>query len=369
MDFAWSEEQRKIHDRMRALGASVDSMPPGERLGALARGGALGLPIPTAFGGEGLDLVTTAYAYEGLGRALRDAGVLLGAGAHLFGVAMTVLRVGSESQKEQWLPKLARGETLATVAATEEGSGSTIAAVEAVAERAGEGFRLTGKKRYVTIAEAAGVFFVVARDGREGRGLTALLVPRDTPGVSVGERLATAGLRGAGLAPVGFAACAIGPEALLGKAGAGLAVFQIAMTFERALVLAFRLGAMERALEEAVSFARERTLGGVSIATHQAVSHRIARMKLRLETSRLLVYRAAWLLDQGARGHAEAALAKWHLAESAVESALDAMRLRGGEGFLEETGLAGDAIDALGGTIHSGTGDVLATIVAKWLGI
>jgi alkylation response protein AidB-like acyl-CoA dehydrogenase len=128
---------------------------------------------------------------------------------------------------------------------------------------------------------------------------------------------------------------------------------------------------MERGLEEAARFARNRALGGVSIGTHQAVAHRIARMKLRLETSRLLVYRAAWLLDQEARGQATlgAALAKWHLAESAAESALDALRLRGGEGFLEESGLPAEAMDAIGGTIHSGTGDVLASIVAKWLGI
>jgi alkylation response protein AidB-like acyl-CoA dehydrogenase len=369
MDFGWSEEQRKIYDRMRDLGASVDKMAPEKRLGALARGGALGLPIPSAFGGEGLDLVTTARAFEGIGSTLRDAGVLLGAGAHLFGVALTVLRVGGDGQKEKWLPRFASGETLATVAATEEGSGSDIAAVEAVAERAGEGFRLSGKKRYVTNADAAGVFFVVARDGREGRGLTALLVPRETPGISVGERLATAGLRGARLGPVELDGCEVGAEALLGKAGAGLPVFQIAMTFERALVLAFRLGAMERGLEEAVRFARSRSLGGVPIARHQAVAHRIARMKLRLETSRMLVYRAAWLLDQGSRSQAEAALAKWHLAESAAESALDALRLRGGEGFLEESGLPADALDALGGTIHSGTSDVLASIVANWLGI
>lgn len=354
---------------MRALGAAVNAMAPAERLGALARGGALGLPIPARYGGSGLDLVTTALAFEGLGATLNDAGTLLGAGAHVFGLTLLVLRVGTEAQKQAWLPRLARGEVIGTVAATEEGSGSNVAAVEAIAERVGDGFRVTGKKRYVTLANEAGVFFVVGRDGRQGRGLTGLLVPRETPGISVGERLATAGLRGAGLAPVELAGCEVGPEALLGSAGAGLAVFQIAMTFERALILAFRLGAMERALEEAVRFARTRSLGGVPIGTHQAVAHRIARMKLRLETSRLLVYRAAWLLDQGARGQAEAALAKWHAGESAAESALDAMRLRGGEGFLEESGLPGAALDAMGGTIHSGTSDVLATIVAKWLGI
>jgi alkylation response protein AidB-like acyl-CoA dehydrogenase len=354
---------------MRSLGAEVEAMEGEGRLSALARGGALGLAIPGEHGGGGLDLVTTAYAYEGLGATLGDGGVLLAAGAHLFGVALMLLRVGTEAQKQAWLPRLATGEVLGTVAATEEGSGSDIAAAEAVAERSGEGFRLTGKKRYVTLAQEAGLYFAVARDGKEGRGLTALLVPRDTPGIIVGDRLRTAGLRGAGLAPVAFEGCEVGPEALLGRAGAGLAVFQIAMTFERALVLAFRLGAMERALEEAVRFARSRHVGGTPIAKHQAVAHRVAKMKLRLETSRLLVYKAAWLLDQGARGQAEAALAKWHVAECAVASALDALRLRGGAGFLEESGLPAAIDDALGGSIHSGTEDVLATIVAKWLGV
>ncbi|HTN90444.1 MAG TPA: acyl-CoA dehydrogenase family protein, partial [Sorangium sp.] len=149
----------------------------------------------------------------------------------------------------------------------------------------------------------------------------------------------------------------------------GLAVFQIAMTYERALILAFRLGAMERALGEAVRFAREREIGGQSIARHEAVAHRVAQMKLRLETSRLLIYRAAWELDQGHRGQAEAALAKWHAADSAVLFALDDLRLRGGAGYLEESGLPSAVDDALGGSIHSGTSDVLATVVARWLGL
>jgi len=161
----------------------------------------------------------------------------------------------------------------------------------------------------------------------------------------------------------------VGPEALLGRPGAGLAVFQIAMTFERALVLAFRLGALQRALDEAVRFARTREIAGAAIARHQAVAHRIARMKLRLESSRLLVYRAAWLLDQGDRAQPEAALAKWHVADAAVASALDDVHLRGGAGYLEESGLPSAVDDALGGSMHSGTQDVLATIVARWLGL
>ncbi|WP_437315106.1 acyl-CoA dehydrogenase family protein [Sorangium sp. So ce385] len=391
MDFGWTPAQRAVHDRMRALGAEADAAAPDDRMGVLARGGALGLPIARDLGGEGLDLVTTALAYEGLGATLRDGGVLLAAGAHLFGVALLLARVGTPAQQRAWLPRMATGERMATVAATEAGAGSDVASVEATADRTAAGYRLTGEKRYVTWADRADVYFALARDGGDGgapaRGLTALLVPRDAAGgaggagapaaaegpgaarIRPGALLATAGLRGARLAPVSFAGCEVGPDALLGRAGAGLAVFQIAMTYERALILAFRLGAMERALGEAVRFARERAIGGQSIARHQAVAHRLAQMKLRLETSRLLVYRAAWELDQGHRGQAEAALAKWHTADSALQSALDDLQLRGGAGYLEESGLPSAVDDALGGSIHSGTSDVLATIVARWLGV
>lgn len=381
MDFGWSPAQRAVHDRMRALGAEADAAAPDDRMRVLARGGALGLPIARDLGGEGLDLVTTALAYEGLGATLRDGGVLLAAGAHLFGVALLLARVGTPAQQRTWLPRMATGDCMATVAATEAGAGSDVASVEARADRTAAGYRLTGEKRYVTWADRADVYFAVARDGGPGeggapaRGLTALLVPRagaDAAGaarVRVGAPLATAGLRGARLAPVSFCGCEVGADALLGRAGAGLAVFQIAMTYERALILAFRLGAMERALGEAVRFARERELGGQAIARHQAVAHRVAQMKLRLETSRLLVYRAAWELDQGRRGQAEAALAKWHAADSAVLFALDDLRLRGGAGYLEESGLPSAVDDALGGSLHSGTSDVLATVVARWLGL
>lgn len=369
MDFSFGAEERALYLRMRELGEEVSRLPSEQRLAALARAGVLGLALPAEVGGGGQTLVSTAHAFEGLGYSLNDGGVLLSAGAHLFGVALLLLKIGTEEQRKEWLPKLARGEVLATVAATEASSGSDIGSMEAVAERAGDTFRLSGRKRYVTLAHEAGVYLVLARDGREGRGLTALLVPRQTSGMVVGPKYKTAGLMGAGLSEVSFERCELEAGALLGKAGAGFSVFQMAMTYERALILAFRLGAMERVLEGCIRFARTRELGGTAIAKHQAVSQRIARMKLRLETSRLLVYRSAWMLDQNERGQAEAALAKWHLSESALESAVDAVKIRGGEGFLEESGLDTGVDDALGGWIHSGTGDVLANIVAKWLGL
>lgn len=334
----------------------------------LAAAGALGLPLPKDAGGGGFDLVTTAYAYEGLGATLRDGGILLAAGAHLFGVALMLARVGTPEQRAAWLSKLASGQAMATIGATEEDSGSDVASVSTTVRPAGAGLVVTGRKCYVTYADRADVYFVLAQDAGTS-GVTGLLVPRSLPGVSVGAPLATAGLASARLAPLELSGVELGAEAVVGRRGAGRTIFQIAMTFERALILAFRLGAMETALDDAVRFARTREIGGGPIGRHQAVAHRVARMKLRLETARLLVYRAAWLLDRGERAQAEAALAKWHLADGALASALDACQLRGGAGFLEASGLPGAVDDALGATAHSGTQDVLATVVSRWLGL
>jgi len=367
MDFSWTDPQRELYERMARLGEPIMSLPPADRLGKLAEHGVLGLSIDADHGGGGWDLVSTAYAYEGLGAVVSDGGALLAAGAHLFGVAMVIQAVGTPAQKEQWLPALAAGQQVGTVAATESASGSNMGAIAGVVEPAGEGLVARGDKCFVTNAPGADLFLFVGRHGSSGRGLTVALVPAATPGVTVGKPLATAGLKSARLAPVTFADCPVSAAAVLGKPGAGMAVFQIAMSFERALVLAFRLGAMQRALDEGVTFARGRTLDGTPIAKHDAVLHRLARMKLRLETARLIVYRAAWALQQNHRAHTAAALAKWHVADAAVESSLDALLLRGGAGYLEEAGLAGTVDDALGGAIHSGTQDVCATIVGRSL--
>lgn len=385
MDFGFDGAQRDLHARMQALGERARAEPAADRLRLLAEGGALGLSIPREHGGGGCDLVTTAHAYEGLGRTLPDGGVLLAAGAHLFGVAMMIVKAGSDEQKARWLPRLATGEALATVCATEEGAGSDVAAVETLAEPLENGgFRVRGHKRYVTAAARANLYFVVARNGGESagthgspsnqgasrsRGLTALLVPRTSNGITPGAPLALSGLHSAELAPVTFDNTEVGAEALVGRKGAGLAVFQIAMTYERALILAFRLGAMETQLRESIAFVRGRRAGDTPISKHQAVAHRVARMKLRLETARLVTYRAAWALDRGERAQAEAALAKWHVADAATESALDAIKLRGGAGFLEASGLVGTLDDTLGNAMHSGTEDVLPNIVCAWMGL
>lgn len=366
MDFGWSPAQKHTYDAMLALGAEAEAAHPDERLTVLARGGALGLCLPADFGGGGLDYTTTVYGYEALGYGLSDGGSLLAAGAHLFGVGCAIAKAGSAEQRARFLPGLASGQTLGTVAATEAGSGSNVAEIEALAQTIDGRTLVSGDKCYVTMGDRAALFLVVARASKDKRQLTTLLVPRSNA-TRPGPLLETAGLRGARLGAVSFEEAEA--DSVLGREGAGLAVFQMAMTFERAMVLAFRVGALARSLDRAIAFARSRSLGGARIADHEAVSHRIARMRLRLETARLITYRAAWELDQGKRAQLEAALAKWHVADAALASAVDDITLRGGAGFLEPSGLPSALDDAIGGTIHSGTSDVQATIVARLLGL
>ncbi|MGI9499515.1 MAG: acyl-CoA dehydrogenase family protein [Geminicoccaceae bacterium] len=156
-------------------------------------------------------------------------------------------------------------------------------------------------------------------------------------------------------------------RALLGREGAGLAIFQSMMEWERSFILASHVGSMHRQLDDCVAFARKRIVFDKPIDSYQSVSHRLANMKLRLETSQLLLYKAAWLKSTGQSCADEAALANLHLSEAFVESSLDAIRIHGGRGYLSETGIERDLRDAVGGIIYSGTSDIQREVISQLL--
>jgi alkylation response protein AidB-like acyl-CoA dehydrogenase len=243
MEFGFTEAQQRLYAEMKALGEAAQALPADLRMQRLAEGGALGLALAPEHGGRGLDLVSTAHAFEALGASLDDGGLLLAAGAHLFGVALTLERAGGPELCAAWLSRLARGEVLATIGATEQGAGSDVSRVETALEEGPEGLVVTGHKRFVTYADRAGLVLVLAREP-EGDAITTCLVERPDPGVSVERPHATAGLAGARLAALTLTRAKV--VGVVGRRGAGRSVFQLAMTFERALILAFRVGAMRR---------------------------------------------------------------------------------------------------------------------------
>ena len=381
MDFTWSEEQLVLKQSIiefatRSLNDGViDDDRSGtfsrERWGRCAEFGILGLAMPDAHGGSGLDVLTTMLAMEALGYACRDNGLLFALNAQMWAVQTPIHRFGSDEQRSRYLPALVRGEIIGAHAITEPGSGSDAFAMSATAERRGEHFILNGAKTFVSNAPIADLFLVFASTNRARgfMGISAFLIEKGHAGLSVGKPIEKMGLRTAPYAEVVLDDCVVPVTALMGNEGNGGTIFKHSMGWERSCILASHVGAMQRQLETCVEYAKTRHQFGQPIGKNQSVSGMIIDMKLRLETSRLLLYHAGWLRAQGREAVQEVALAKLHLSECFVQSSLQAIQIHGGYGYSTEFGIERDLRDALGGRIYSGTSEIQREIIARSLGL
>lgn len=333
--------------------------------------GVLGLPMPERYGGSELELPAVVETLEGLGYGCRDNGLLFGLGAQLWSVQMPILALGSEEQKERYLPGLVDGRLIGAHAVTEPEAGSDAFSLRTTARRDGDDYVLDGAKTFVTSAPVADVFLVVAtlEPGAGSRGLTAFLVDRDTPGLSVSEPFEKAGLRTSTMAEVSFAGCRVPNDRLLGRERGGAAVFGVAMEWERSFILAPALGTMRRQLADCVRYARARRQFGEPIGKREPVASKLVEMQLRLDTCRLLVERVARLKQEGRRLTYEPSQAKLHVSESWVQTSLDALQIHGGAGYMIELGVERDLRDALASKIYSGTSEIQRAIIAGFLGL
>jgi hypothetical protein len=243
--------------------------------------------------------------------------------------------------------------------------------LQTTATRCDGGYRLNGVKRHVTSAPIADLALVFATiDPALGKwGITAFVVQKGTQGFRAGPPREKMGLRTIPLGDFFFEDCFIPEENRIGPEGAGVSISSHSLEYERCCILASQLGAMERQLETCIEYARERRQFGRPIGAFQSVSNRIAEMKLRLETARLLLYKVAWLKKTGKPAMLEAALLKLYLSESFVQSGLDAIRIHGGNGYMTEFEVERDLRDAIGGTLFAGTSDIQRNIVARLLGL
>lgn len=380
MDFSWTEEQLAYRKAAVDLGRQLnEGLIERDRAGELSRAGwqacarfgLPGLPMPEAYGGAAADILTTMLTMEGLGYGCRDNGLIFAINAQMWSVQMPILDFGSPEQQQRYLPGLIRGDLIGAHAMSEPDSGSDAYSLSARAERQNGGYRLNGTKTFVTNAPLADLTLVFATvDRTQGMwGVTAFLIDRGTPGFRVGRDLDKLGLRTSPMAEVILEDCLLPESSRLGPEGAGAKIFNSSMEWERACILASHLGAMERQLETCIEYARQRQQFGQAIGKFQSVSNRIVDMKLRLETARLLIYKVAWLKQQGKPAAQEAALAKLYLGESFLQSSLDAVRVHGGYGYMTEFEVERDLRDSVGGTIYSGTSDIQRAIVARLMGL
>jgi len=336
-----------------------------------AKFGLLGMPVPKEYGGLGLALTDVIAVMEGLGYGGKDAGLLFSVNAHLWTNTIPLLLHGDEEQKRRWLPGLCDGTLVGANGATEPDAGSDVFAMRTTARKRGDGYVLDGAKTFVTNAPVADLIVAYATvDPALGPlGVTAFVVERGRRGVAVGKPIEKMGLRTSPMAEVVFDGVELPATHRLGREGRGVEVFESSMEWERGCILASCLGVMRRQLERCVAHARTRKQFGQPIGKFQAVASRIVDMKLRLETSRLLVYRLGARKDRGEDATADAALAKLHVSDSFVKNGLDAIQVFGGYGYTAEYELERELRDAVGGTLYSGTTEIQRNILSRTLGL
>jgi hypothetical protein len=333
--------------------------------------GIQGLPVPEEYGGDDADATTIIAALEAFGYGCKDNGLIFALNAQMWACEIPLVKFGSEDQKRRYLPGLCNGSIIAAQAMTEPEAGSDAFGLSTSAESRGDHYVLHGGKTFVTNGPEADVIVVYATTDRNSgfAGLCAFIVDRATPGLSIGQPLRKMGLRTSSMSELFLDACEVPADSLLGQPGGGMAIFNVAMLWERSCILASAVGTMQRQLEGCIAHARSRKQFGQPIGKFQAVSHRIADMKVRLETARLLAQRLGWLLDQGRATPLDAALAKLYLSESYVQSSLDALQIYGGYGYMSEYEIEREVRDAIGSRIHSGTSDIQRNIIAGFLGL
>jgi acyl-CoA dehydrogenase len=358
--------RRFVAERLRPLEAQVadDDEVPDALVAEMKEMGLFGLSIPQDYGGLGLSMSEEVRVALELGRtspAFRSVfGTNVGIGSQ--GLVMA----GSEEQKRQWLPRIACGEIVTSFALTEPGAGSDSASVQTRAVRDGDVYRLSGTKRYITNADKASLFTVMARTGGEGaKGVSAFLVPSDLPGLSIGKPEKKMGQQGAHVCDVNFDDVPVPVANRLGEEGEGFKIAMRVLDRGRLHIAAVCVGVAERLIADAVAYALERKQFGKAIADFQLIQAMIADSKTETMAARALVIEAAAKKDAGEDIILEAAAAKYFASETVGRVADRAVQIFGGAGYIADYGVERLYRDVRLFRIYEGTSQIQQLVIAR----
>jgi alkylation response protein AidB-like acyl-CoA dehydrogenase len=374
MDLALSPEQEAARNSVRSWVDAVvapaairndrEERFPQEALEGLKRDGWIGLTIPEQYGGGGADPLTYCLVIEELGRG--DANVRSILSVHLGLVAGSILRWGNDEQKQQWLPKMASGEALGCFCLTEPDHGSDPAALESTAVREGDSYRINGSKIFITNGDIAGVALVMARTGGSGaRGVSAFLVPCDTPGFIPKPIHGKLGLRSCDTAEIALDDVVVPAAALLGEEGDGIKVALSALDDGRMSLAASCTGLAQNALEVMTAYATQREQFDRPIAGFQLIQELIADTAVEVEAARMLTWRVADLKARGEKYTLAASMAKYYASEASVRAANAAVQVHGGYGYVDEFIVGKLLRDARVTTLYEGTSQVQKLLIGR----
>jgi alkylation response protein AidB-like acyl-CoA dehydrogenase len=381
MDFRFSEEQLAFYKSVKDFAAEVVAPGAHERdvegrfdgsvWDAVGEFGILGLPIPEEHGGSGADIVTTCLALEALAEGGHDAGLGLSVGAHITIGTVPIWLHGSDEQKSRYLPDLCSGKAIGAMAITEPEAGSDAAGIKTRARRDGDDWIINGSKIFITngsIADSVIVVAVTDPEAGPGQGISAFIVDTDNPGFVAERDLDKMGTRSSPLSLLHFDDCRVPNDAMLGTEGAAL--WQVAFEcfdWERCVMIASSIGGMKATLDDSIGYLKERKAFGKPLAKFQAMQHKVAEMKANLDASRLVLYRAAWMKQEGLPHQVEASVAKYFVAEAAMRNAIEATQIFGGYGYIKEYRVERAMRDAKLISIGGGTSEIQKMIIAREL--
>ena len=377
MDFDLSPEHELIRDTVRAfareriapLAEELDREArfPYELVAEMAKLGLMGIPLPAELGGGGGDTLGYAIAIEELTRV--DSSVAITVAAHTSLGTMPIFLFGTDDQREEWLPPLASGQRLAAFGLTEPDAGSDAGATRTTAELQDGSWVVNGAKMFITNAgtEITQCVTITARTGPEE--VSNLVIPNGTPGYEISAPIHKMGWRASDTRGLMFADCKVPEEKLLGPRGEGFRQFLEILDGGRISVAAMGVGLAQGAYDLAYAYARERHQFGRPIGSFQAIAFKLADMAVEIEAGRQLVYRAAWLKDQGRPFALEAAMAKLYTGELSHRVANDALQVHGGYGYTDEFAISRLYRDQKILEIGEGTNEVQRMVIARHLGL
>jgi len=375
VDWALTEEQqmtqRMVRDfaenEIRPVAQEMDASGefPWEIIRKMGSLGLMGLPIPEEYGGSGADTLTYAMAVEEISRVSGSLGITLASHVSL-GLDL-IDHFGTEEQKRKYLPPLARGQGLAAFGLTEPEAGSDAGAVKTTAVLDGDQWVINGQKVFITSGSIADMVVVAAVTDKSAgtKGISNFIVEKDTPGFRPGRDEEKMGLRASVTSQLFFEDCRVPKDNLLGQRGEGYKQFLITLDGGRISIGAMAVGLAQGAFEAAVEYSKQRVQFGQPIAKFQAIQWMIADMATEIDAARMMVYRAAWLKDQGVRYTKEAAMAKLYASEAAERACFKAIQIHGGYGYVREYDVERIYRDNRLTTIGEGTSEIQRLVIAR----
>ncbi len=377
MDFSISKKEQLFLNMIREfaekevkpLAAEVDEEErfPIETVRKMGPLGIMGIPIPKEYGGAGGNNILYTMAVEELSRVCATTGVIVS--AHTSLCCAPIMEHGTEEQKMKYLPKLATGEWIGAFGLTEPNAGTDASAQQTFAVKEGDHYVLNGSKIFITNAEYADVYIIMAMtDKSQGtRGISAFIVEKSFPGFSVGKKEKKMGIRGSATCELIMENCIVPAENLLGKEGKGFSIAMKTLDGGRIGIASQALGIAQGAMDETVKYTKERKQFGKPLCKFQNMQFQLADMQTRIEASRLLVRKAAWKKDGKIPYSADAAMAKLFAAETAMEMTTKAVQYHGGYGYTREYPVERMMRDAKITEIYEGTSEVQRMVIAGQL--